>query len=132
MPRDTADTTVAAFSISDGLDYFRFARRYSGNRYCFLFLEVLRYFTSLRCLCRAYEFSAESLRITGAGLPHSETPGLKVVSTYPRLIAGSRVLHRLLVPRHPPYALSNLTEKSFFETRVTRFLYVLPTNVGSY
>ncbi len=45
-----------------------------------------------------------------AGLPHSEITGSKVVSTYPVLIAGSRVLHRLLVPRHPSYALSNLTK----------------------
>ena len=29
----------------------------------------------------------------------------------PRLIAGSHVLHRLLAPRHPPYALSSLTIK---------------------
>lgn len=48
-------------------------------------------------------------------MPNSEIPGSKVVSTYPRLIAGSHVLHRLLVPRHPPYALSNLTEKSSVE-----------------
>src|SRR6202044_1472914 len=27
----------------------------------------------------------------------------------PRIIAGSNVLHRLLVPRHPPCALINLT-----------------------
>ena len=32
-----------------------------------------------------------------------------VVCTYPRLIAAYHVLHRLLVPRHPPYALNNLT-----------------------
>ena len=53
--------------------------------------------------------------MTPAGLPHSDISGSKVVSTYPKLIAGSRVLHRLLVPRHPPHALSNLTKKSFIE-----------------
>src|SRR6185436_13442713 len=31
------------------------------------------------------------------------------VDSSPRPIAASHVLHRLLVPRHPPYALSNLT-----------------------
>ena len=31
------------------------------------------------------------------------------VDNSPRPIAASHVLHRLLVPRHPPYALSNLT-----------------------
>src|SRR6476469_9012529 len=33
------------------------------------------------------------------------------VDSSPRPIAASHVLHRLLVPRHPPYALSNLTTK---------------------
>src|SRR5689334_3995295 len=31
------------------------------------------------------------------------------VDSSPRPIAASHVLHRLLVPRHPPYALTNLT-----------------------
>ena len=44
-----------------------------------------------------------------AGFPHSEIPGSKGVSPYPRLIAGNRVLHRRLAPRHSPYALSSLT-----------------------
>jgi hypothetical protein len=48
--------------------------------------------------------------MTGGGLPHSEIAGSKVVSTYPTLIAGCHVLHRLLVPRHPSCALSNLTK----------------------
>jgi hypothetical protein len=44
-----------------------------------------------------------------AGFPHSEILGSKGVSPSPRLIAGNRVLHRRLAPRHPPYALSSLT-----------------------
>ena len=31
-----------------GLGYFHFARRYSGNHYCFLFLRLLRCFSSAR------------------------------------------------------------------------------------
>ena len=46
------------------------------------------------------------------GFPHSEIPGSKGASPSPRLFAGSRVLHRRLAPRHPPYALSSLTIKS--------------------
>jgi hypothetical protein len=34
------------------------------------------------------------------------------VTSSPRLIAGSYVLHRLLVPRHPPCALTNLTTQN--------------------
>jgi hypothetical protein len=61
----------------------------------------------------AYEFSALFPDITREGLPHSDISGSMVVSTYPKLFAGSHVLLRLLVPRHPSHALSNLTKKSF-------------------
>ena len=44
-----------------------------------------------------------------AGFPHSEISGSKPACGYPELIAAYHVLHRLLVPRHPPYALSSLT-----------------------
>ena len=40
-----------------------------------------------------------------AGLSHSEILGLRVICTYPRLIAAYHVLHRLREPRHPPCAL---------------------------
>jgi hypothetical protein len=50
--------------------------------------------------------------MTALGLPHSEIPGSKVVCTSPRLIAAYHVLHRLLVPRHPPCALSSLANKA--------------------
>ena len=39
------------------------------------------------------------------GLPHSEICGSVPISGSPQLIAGCRVLHRLSVPRHSPYAL---------------------------
>ena len=45
------------------------------------------------------------------GFPHSEIPGSKPVCGSPRLIAAYHVLHRLLLPRHPPCALSSLTIK---------------------
>ena len=43
-------------------------------------------------------------RISG-GFPHSEIHGSKPIPGSPWLIAGYRVLHRLLLPRHPPNAL---------------------------
>ena len=46
-----------------------------------------------------------------AGFPHSEIPGSKPACGSPRLIAACHVLHRLLAPRHPPYALSSLIIK---------------------
>jgi hypothetical protein len=42
----------------------------------------------------------------GTGLPHSEIIGSMVICTSPKLIAAYHVLHRLLEPRHPPYALT--------------------------
>lgn len=39
------------------------------------------------------------------GLPHSEIEGSKPITGSPSLIAGYHVLHRLLLPRHPPNAL---------------------------
>ena len=50
-------------------------------------------------------------RVHRDGFPHSEIPGSKPACGSPRLIAACHVLHRLLAPRHPPYALSSLTIK---------------------
>src|SRR6187549_2916253 len=47
--------------------------------------------------------------MTRRGFPHSDIPGSKLVCSSPGLIAAYRVLHRLLAPRHSPYALSSLT-----------------------
>src|SRR6202035_787418 len=45
------------------------------------------------------------------GFPHSDIPGSRPVCGFPGLFAAYHVLHRLLAPRHPPYALSSLTIK---------------------
>jgi hypothetical protein len=44
-----------------------------------------------------------------AGFPHSDISGSQPVSGSPELIAAVHVLLRLWLPRHPPYALRNLT-----------------------
>ena len=51
--------------------------------------------------------------MTRRGFPHSEIHGSKLVCSSPWLIAACHVLHRLLVPRHPPNALSSLTTNRF-------------------
>src|SRR3954467_1239311 len=43
------------------------------------------------------------------GSPTRKSSDQRSVGSSPRLIAASYVLHRLLVPRHPPCALNNLT-----------------------
>ena len=47
-----------------------------------------------------------------AGLPHSEISGSTPVCGFPELIAACHVLHRLLVPSHPPSALGCLTTEN--------------------
>ena len=42
------------------------------------------------------------------GFPHSEICGSKLICSSPQLIAACRVLLRLLMPRHSPYALVRL------------------------
>ena len=65
----------------------------------FLFLQVLRCFSSLRMPplggCRLH-----------GGLSHSEIFGSMAICASPKLIAAYHVLHRCQEPRHPPYALS--------------------------
>ena len=58
-----------------------------------------------------YVFNQRWREFTPAGFPHSDIPGSKLTYSSPRLFAVSHVLHRLLSPRHPPYALSSLTVK---------------------
>ena len=42
------------------------------------------------------------------GFPIRTSSDHRVLARFPRLIAGSYVLHRLLSPRHPPHALCSL------------------------
>src|SRR5699024_2216208 len=92
-----------------GLGSFPFARRYLGNRIFFLFLQVLRCFSSPRLPLLSYVFTKQSLSSLIIGFPHSEISGSKLTYSSPKHIGVRPVLHRLLVPRHPPCALYNLT-----------------------
>jgi hypothetical protein len=84
-----------------GLASSAFARHYSRNHYCFIFLLLLRCFSSegSRLL---------SVHLQCTGLPHSDTCGSRVVCTSPQFFAAYRVLRRLREPRHPPCALGSL------------------------
>lgn len=85
-----------------------------GKSIFFFFLGLLRCFTSPSCLSFAYEFSKEYSAMTLSGFPHSDIIGSQAASASPMLFAGNHVLHRLLVPRHPPYALSNSTKNLYW------------------
>ena len=47
--------------------------------------------------------------VRSCGFPHSEICGSMDICSSPQLFAAYHVFHRLLVPRHPPCALHNLT-----------------------
>ena len=47
--------------------------------------------------------------VCACGFPHSEICGSRDICSSPQLIAAYHVFLRLLVPRHPPCALSSLT-----------------------
>ena len=49
------------------------------------------------------------LEVCSSGFPHSEISGSMDICSSPKLFAAYHVFHRLLVPRHPPYALFSMT-----------------------
>jgi hypothetical protein len=83
-----------------GLGSVPFARHYSGHRCFFLFLRVLRCFSSPRS-----PLMNQVAGLQPAGLPHSDIRGSQPVCGSPRLFAAYHVLLRLRKPRHPPFAL---------------------------
>ena len=54
------------------------------------------------------------------GFPIRTSPDRRLLSTSPKLIAASHVLHRLLAPRHPPCALNSLVTSSWVSYLATR------------
>ena len=67
-----------------GLGYFQFARHYYGNHFCFLFLRLLRCFSSARSP------PLRILDLQSSGFPHSEILGSKCICHSPKLIAAYR------------------------------------------
>ena len=98
-----------------GLACSAFARHYSRNHFCFLFLWVLRCFTSPRSLYPPYIFRRESLGRHAAqrGFPIRKSSDQSSIISSPRLIADLYVLLRLQMPRHPPSALRKLISHEY-------------------
>ena len=48
--------------------------------------------------------------VCSGGFPHSDISGSLDMCSSPKLFAAYHVFHRLLVPRHPPYALLCMTK----------------------
>ena len=85
-----------------GLGCSLFARHYLGNHYCFLFLPLLRCFSSRGWLPR---LAAGCYIFNVTGCPIRKSSDISLVCSSPKLIAAYHVLLRLLESRHPPYAL---------------------------
>ena len=49
--------------------------------------------------------------VLSARFPHSDISGSQDMCSSPKLFAAYHVFHRLLVPRHPPYALFRMTNR---------------------
>ena len=102
-----------------GLGCSAFAHHYSRNHYCFLFLRLLRCFSSAG--------SPPHQRMSGLqpdGLPHSEIRVSAPICGYARLIAACHVLLRLQEPWHPPCALGYFTYTINDITYIARALFI--------
>ena len=91
----------------DGLGYFRVRSPLLAKSLLFSFpvgTEMVHFPT---LPSNAYVFSEGYPDMTLGGFPHSEIFGSTLVCSSPKLIAAYHVLHRFLVPRHSPQALSS-------------------------
>ena len=91
-----------------------------GITFCFLFLRVLRCFSSPRFPSSCDDTYASVV----CGFPHSDIRASSVICTYTRLFAACHVLHRLPVPGHSPCALSSLISSLHFCNSL--FIYCSP------
>jgi hypothetical protein len=103
-------------SHAHGLASSAFARHYSRNHQCFLFLRVLRCFTSPRSPSYPIYSGMSNPTSLGLGFPIRTPSDHSSFDNSPRTIAAYHVLHRPLVPRHPPCALKNLATKMLAPT----------------
>ena len=104
-----ADPTTPVTPKCNGFGLFRFRSPLLSESLLFSFpsgTEMVHFpeFARTRlCIYRAV------IPFYGIGFPHSVIPGSMPACGSPRLIAACHDLHRLLLPRHPPCALSSLT-----------------------
>ena len=92
-----------------GLASSAFARHYLRNLGWFLFLVLLRCFSSDGSPRMLIWLGIRCKGLTPCGLLHSDICGSFRACRSPQLFAAYRVLLRLLMPRHPSCALISLT-----------------------
>jgi hypothetical protein len=79
-----------------------------GSLICFIFLRVLRCFTSPGLPPPVMYSPTDTPTFAGVGFPIQKSTDQSLIGGSPWLIAATHVFHRLLKPRHPPYALCSL------------------------
>ena len=89
----------------------------------FLFVLLLRCFSSQAFLSTDYWFICEFKGVTLWGFPHSDICGSRLFVSSPQLFADLHVLLRLLIPRHSPLALCSFTFDSRFLNSSCRVYY---------
>ena len=91
-----------------GLASSAFARHYSRNLGWFLFLSLLRCFSSGGSPRNAMDSRYVPLVLHQGGFPIRKSADIMLICSSPQLIAACHVLLRLLMPRHSPCALFRL------------------------
>ena len=84
-PECTTHTSLHA----PGLGCFPFARRYSGSRGFFSFLQVLRCFNSLRSLPHPMNSGADPMALPTGRFRIQKSPDQRLLSSSPELIAAT-------------------------------------------
>ena len=119
-----------------GLASFHFARRYFENRCFFLFLRLLRCFSSAGLPTYDYFIHHRLTEYCSAVFPHSDIRGSMLICSSPQLFAAYHVLLRLLMPRHSPCALLRLTSSQLASSLIClrkfytfRRLLLFPKNI---
>ena len=83
-----------------------------------------------------YLIQCTLLEYCSSGFPHSEISGSQDICSSPKLIAACHVLHRLLMPRHSPCALSSLTFRTilldWFSVRIMQAIHSVSQNCNCY
>ncbi|GEM_PF-1874422 len=109
MPLNTACTTDTAYHVHTVWAVPLSLATTRGIAICFLFLEVLRCFSSLGWPLRPMDSAGDYLGLPGRVAPFGN-PRVSLPPACRGISQVSRVLHRLSVPRHPPHALTSLAE----------------------
>ena len=119
-------------SMNTKLYIFPFARHYSGNRFPtevgIAFFSTCYWDVSLRMVpVHIYPTVYRHAFFKCIGFPIRTPPDQSFIASSPRHFAGLHVLHRLTVPRHPPYTL--ICFSSLTNLRTVSMLFWMNQNI---